>query len=573
MNILLVVAAGAIALFIASRTYAFWLGRVFRLDDRTPPPSETNADGVDFVKSPTQVVFAHHFASIAGAGPIVGPIIALAFGWGPAWLWIVLGGIFYGAVHDMSTMCVSLREGGRSIAEIARRTLGGTGYLLFLTFLLLVISIVNAIFLKLSAGALSSMYPVDALGAGARDLLTVVEKDGVSYGRIGGIATTSVIVMTIAAPVIGLLVARKRVAGLRIFAIGAAVCVIGVLAGFQWPVGVSPDAWLIILAVYVTIACLMPVWLLLQPRDFMNVQILYCGIALLLTAAVIGGLQGETMQLATSAIGEQQEAGKPFWPIMFITIACGAISGFHSLVATGTTIKQLPRETDCRRIGYNAMLLESLLAVLVLVAVGSQMDLPAYRATMDTSQGGGAILTFAVGCGSLFTNLGIPMPIGCVLGILIIEGFLVTTLDTSIRLARYLLDELFAAAGWRKGPVVGTLIAVALMLGFAFSKDAYDALWPYFGAGNQLIGALALTTVSIWLLRRRRTFWFAALPAAFMVVTALAALGMSVRTEAGRDDPAWLVVGAGVLLLALGGGFVVVAITTALRTGRETEAS
>jgi carbon starvation protein len=579
MNVLLVVGLGGALLLAASRIYPFWIGRVFGLDDRTPPPSVQFADDKDYVKSPTHVVFAHHFASIAGAGPIVGPIIALSFGWGWSWLWIILGGILYGAVHDMTSMCVSLREGGKTIAEIARRTLGNRGYFLFVAFLLLVISLVNAIFLKLSALALSSLYPLSDLGlAPDQTLLRTVMKGGVAYGKIGGIATTSVVVFTLFAPLLGWLITRRRLGAAKALGLSVVVCVAGVLLGFRWPVTIEPDVWMRILAAYVFIACWVPVWLLLQPRDFMNVQLLYGGLALLLVSSVATGVGGGSMRLDLSRVAAGSAEQGPVWPILFITIACGAISGFHSLVATGTTIKQIPRETDCRRVGYNAMLLESFLALLVLVAVGSQFDSSTYAAMMGP-QNRGAILTFAVGTGRMFEHLGIPMAVGAVMGLLVIEGFLVTTLDTSVRLARYLFEELWGCL-WRGSPpwlmrqsLFNTTCAVGMMLLLAYSGKAYDQIWRLFGAGNQLIGALALTTVSLWLLQRRKPVWFTALPAIFMVATAVGALALLVVKRLHGDDPLrFVMVGAGLLLLILSVGFVFVAagrVYAALREQRQ----
>lgn len=567
MNVLLVVAAGAALLALAGRLYARWIGRLFELDDRNRTPSVAREDGRDFVPTRSDVVFAHHFASIAGAGPIVGPIIALAFGWGWAWLWIVLGAIFYGAVHDMSTMCVALRERGCTIAEVARRTLGRPGFLLFIAFLLLVISVVNAVFLRLSADALSSMYPLAALGLPEdQTLLRVHEHDGVRSGRIGGIATTSVIIMTLAAPVLGLLVRRRTLRGVQPFIAAAAVAVAGVLLGFSFPVSLGAATWMIVLAGYVLVACWIPVWMVIQPRDYMNVQLLYGGLLLLLCSTVVGGLGGAMMQLPASSVATGSARLGPVWPIMFITIACGAISGFHALVATGTTIRQIPRESDCRRIGYNAMLLESLLALLVVATIAGTMTPEIYR--LNVTSAGGPIQTFAVACGSAFARLGIPVAVGCVLGILIVEGFLITTLDTSVRLARYLFEELWRELGGTGTPALlrstafNTVCAVGLMLIFALSQDAAAALWPYFGAGNQLIGAMALTTVTVWLLRRGRPVAFAAVPAAFMVLTAIAALAWLVQREAGRDaNPLRaVVVGGGVLLLALAAGFVITAV-------------
>ena len=578
MNILIIVGIGGFLLWLATRIYPYWIGRVFGENDDNPPPSERFADGSDYVKTPTQVVFAHHFASIAGAGPIVGPIIALAYGWGPAWLWIVLGGIFYGAVHDMTAMFVSVREGGKTIAEIARRELGKFGYLLFVAFLLLVLSLVNAIFLKLSANALSSSYPLAALGLeDGQTMFRTVIQHGVSMARIGGIATTSVIIMTFISPMMGWLIHRRGVGTLPIFLIASVVCILSVGAGFRWPVSIVSNTWMLVLAAYVCFACWIPVWIIIQPRDFMNVQILYGGLGLLVVGTLVAGIsggEGSAMQLPLSSIASGTVSKGPFWPIMFITIACGAISGFHSLVATGTTVKQIPRESDCRRVGYNAMILESFLALLVLVAVGSQMNTASYDANMSSS--GGVILTFAVGCGGLFSQLGIPMAIGCVLGILIIEGFLVTTLDTAVRLGRYLFEELWVClAGGENGqppPIFrhhgfNTACTVGLMLLFTYSEKAYAALWPFFGAGNQLIGALTLTTVTMWLLRRGKRggkVWFAAIPAVFMVATAVSALGWLVAkkwADESAGDERFIIVGTGILLLLLSGGFVLVAVS------------
>jgi carbon starvation protein len=583
MNVLLIVGVGALLLFLASRTYPFWIARVFDQDDRAAPPAVRLADGRDYVATPTHVVFAHHFASIAGAGPILGPTLALAFGWGPAWLWIVLGGIFYGAVHDMSSMFVSVREGGRTIAEIARRTLGTGGYLLFVAFLLLVLSLVNAIFLKASAAALTSAYPLSLLGEGAEGFLKTFTDpdDGIVQGRIGGIATTSVIVMTLAAPLLGYLIIRRQIRAASAFMIAGAVCAAGVLLGFSHPVALDARTWMWVLAVYVFLACWAPVWLLLQPRDYMNVQLLYGGMALLLAGTIAAGLRGAQPVMAVESLGQTRQ---PLWPIMFITIACGAISGFHSLVATGTTVRQIPRESDCRRVGYNAMLLESLLALLVLTTVAGQIPHGEYMGIVYPESGAGnAILAFALGCGRLFSHLGIPLAVGCVLGILVIEGFLITTLDTAVRLGRYLFEELWSclAAGRVPAPfrwsLFNTGCAVGMMLVFALSAKAFGALWPYFGSGNQLIGALALTTVTLWLIRRRKPFWFTAIPAAFMVVTAVAALLLTVHAEMGRSQAGEInavVPAAGALLLGLAGGFVLVSaarIRGALREATRVE--
>jgi carbon starvation protein len=567
MNILVPVAVAAVVLWLALRVYPRWIARVFREDDSNPPPSETFADGRDFVKSRTHVVFGHHFATIAGAGPIVGPILALAFGWQPVWLWVVLGGILFGAVHDMTSMFVSMREGGRSIARIAKDTLGATGYLLNLIVLIFVLTIVNAIFLNLSVTALTSSYPLAALGLqpGQR-LLATVEQNGVALGRIGGIATTSVFVITAFAPLLGWLIRRRALSMGAAYLTAAIVCVSSVVLGFLAPISFSGDTWRVLMTFYVFVACALPVWLVLQPRDFTNVQLLYGGMLLLLVSTVIVGIfHGAALQSPAYDVQTGERVLKSaIWPILFVTVACGAISGFHSLVASGTTVKQLPRESDVRRIGYGGMVLESFLAVLVLVAVASMLPQAEYlRVVYPEGAPSNPILAFALGVGRM-VNLAlpaVPIAVAAVIGILMIEGFVVTTLDSSIRLARYLLEEFWdylyagSAPALLRHPVFNTALAVGMMFFFAVSGTVRQ-MWPVFGAGNQLIGALALITVSVWLVQRARQHLFALLPAIFMICTTLAALFLLVRQHLASANLA--LGGAALLLLFLSVGVVLI---------------
>ena len=599
MNSLIPIFIAAACLLTAARFFGPWLARVFRLDDTKPTPATTArassdsstdhaAHDADFVASPTQVVFAHHFASIAGAGPIVGPILALAFGWGPAWIWIIVGGIFFGAVHDMSSLAISMREGGRSVAEIARRTLGRSGFLLFITFLILVLSLVNAIFLNLSAASLTSLISLDALGIEAEDtMLRTIEVDGVRKAVIGGIATTSVFVMTLCAPFLGWAVMRGRVRGVQAAGIAALICATSVVVGFLFPLQLhenperAKELWTILLTVYVFAGAWTPVWLILQPRDFCNVQILYVGLALLAIGVVVGGLMGTQAPLETmlperaAAVAGDADVTKPrdpMWPFLMITIACGAISGFHSLVSSGTTVKQISRQSDCRRIGFNGMLLESFLAVLVLITVASHLSADEYESIVRPVEGkGNAIVAFALACGRSFSSLGIPTDLGSVLGILIIEGFLVTTLDTAVRLCRYLFEELWTGLFGDRTPtfmrsrLFNTAAAVAMMFGFA-AASWYDAIWPIFGSGNQLIGALTLTTVTVWLILKGRRWLFAAVPAVIMLATTLVALALQARTN--FDGERWVLAWTGSLLFVLAVAFAIVAavrVRSALR--------
>jgi carbon starvation protein len=434
-----------------------------------------------------------------------------------------------------------------------------------------VLTIVNAIFLNLSVAALTSTYPVTALGmeAGQQMLGTTVQ-NGVVHARIGGIATTSVFIITLVAPWLGYLIRHDRISTLNAYIVAAIVCTLSVVAGFAWPISMSGETWRWVMSGYVFVACAIPVWLMLQPRDLINVQILYGGMALLFLSVLIVGAGGATFQAPPSDIsGGEALARGSIWPFLFITVACGAISGFHSLVASGTTVKQVPRETDCRRIGYGAMILESFLALLVLTAVGSMLPRAEYLSVVYPTDGvSNPVLAFSLAAGRLINSAVpfIPIAVAVVLGILMIEGFVVTTLDTAVRLCRYLIEEFWSFAFQRQAPAVlrhpvaNTVFAVVLMLFFALSSTVRQ-MWPVFGAGNQLIGALALTTVSVWLVQRGRRYRFALIPAAFMIATTLAALLVLVRNNmaAAGGNPVLGVTAAGLLVFSVG----VVAVGTA----------
>jgi carbon starvation protein len=568
MNLLVPVVAAAGCLALAYRWYPRYIARVFKEDDRNLPPSERLADGVDYVKSRSHVVFAHHFATIAGAGPLVGPTLALAFGWQPVWLWIVVGGIAFGAMHDMSAMFLSLREGGQTVAGIAQRTLGPVGYVLNLVVLLFVLTIMNAIFLNLSVTALTSTYPLTALGADASvTLVGTMLVDGVVHARIGGIATTSVFVITACAPVLGWLIRRDRISTPTAYGLALVVCIASIVAGFAAPVSLSGEVWRYVMTGYILLACALPVWLVLQPRDFTNVQILYGGIALIFVALVVVGASGGSMQAPAfdRVAGEAALRGN-IWPLLFITVACGAISGFHSLVASGTTSKQIPRESDARRIGYGAMLVESFLAILVIAAVGSMLTQTEYLSIVyPAGAASNPILGFALAAGRAIHQAFpvIPVAMAVVFGILMLEGFVVTTLDSAVRLCRYILQELWTVAyagtppAWARNTYVNSGVAVALLFGFSVSGTIRQ-MWPVFGAGNQLIGALTLTTVTVWLVQRARQHWFATIPAVFMIVTTMAALYL--QASANLAGGHTLLGATAVALLSLSVGVVAVGV-------------
>jgi carbon starvation protein len=572
MNVLLVLAAASVVFVLAGRFYSRYVAKSVGEDPGRPTPAVTCADGRDYVATKRFVVFGHHFSTIAGAGPILGPTMAILYGFVPAWLWVVLGGVFIGAVHDFTTLFVSMREGGKSMAEVARKTLGSSGFKLFIAFTLVMIVLVTSSFLSATSISLTSLWPLDKIGVeeGETFLKTVV-RDGVIMGRIGGIASTSVIFITLCSPLLGFLLYKKGLKSVFAYLIAAAICVGSILIGIAHPVTLGPTTWMIIISIYVFFAAGVPVWLILQPRDFINVQILYGGIGLLVVSLFSCGFQGMTVTMPRFNLAEGAAHLGLIWPMMFITIACGAISGFHALVGGGTTCKQLGQETDARRVGYNAMLLESLLAVCVLLALGAVLAFSDYKAIVwptDPAVRSNPILGFSLAAGRLFHfGLGIPVALGTVFGILLVEGFVVTTLDSAVRLSRYLFEELWSIA-LKKVPRLfrhywfNSGLSVLLMWVLAYS-NAFNTLWPIFGTANQLLAAMALLTVSAWLLLRKRRNWFTLAPAVFMIVTTLVSLGILLAGYVRTGN--YILMAADLLLFALSVGVVLLSVKTFMR--------
>jgi len=570
MNVLIPLVLVLAAFGLAVRYYGRTMNRVFGVDLQRPTPAIAQADGIDYCATRSHIVFGHHFATIAGAGPIVGPVIALAYGWLPALLWIVIGSIFIGAVHDMSALFVSVRERGHSIADIARRALGNTGYALFVMFSLCLLILVAAVFLELTAKALTSTEALETLGLAAdQTLLKTTTVKGEVHGVLGGIASTSVIVITCIAPILGLLYHRAKIHASLAYAIAAATCVVSVLIGFLFPLRMDPEHWKIALSIYTLIAAGLPVWILLQPRDFTNVQLLYIGLIVILAALLVGGVAGtaKLTEIQPTALGAGAKALGPVWPMMFITIACGAISGFHCFVASGTSSKQLATERDIRTVGYGGMILEGLLAVGVVLALAT--SLPAAKYTSVVWPGGARgnpVLGFALGVGGLLGgSFGLKMALGTVIGLLLVEGFLATTLDSCIRLTRYMFEELWSIVFGAATPRVlrwywfNSGLAVVLMFLLAYF-GTWKAIWPLFGASNQLLASLGLITVSVWLVQRGRSWVYTLLPTAFMGATAIGALVWMIRVK-----EQLLIRGGAAVLLALAAGVALMALRVVLR--------
>jgi len=571
MNILFYFLSALLIFGLAIRFYSRYVAKQLGEDPKRATPAVEKNDGRDYVPAKLHVLFGHHFSSISGAGPIIGPTMGILYGFVPGWLWVVFGGVFIGAVHDFTSLFVSIREGGKSMAEIARKTLGKWGFVLFILFTIVMIVLVTSSFLKATATSLTSKWPLDKLELPADQTLlrTEVAENGEVLGIIGGIASMSVVIITLFSPFLGYLLYKRKVKTYKAYLLAAILCLSSIYIGILRPINLSPETWMIILSVYVLFASGAPIWMILQPRDFVNVQILYLGIFILFFSLFLGGFGGLTLKMPAFNLAEGIKNLGFVWPMLFITIACGAISGFHALVTTGTDCRQLSKETDAKRIGYNGMILESVLALCVLLALGSILTFTDYKAIVWPKTGlSNPILAFSLAVGKLLHNsLSIPMALGCVFGILMVEGFVITTLDTAVRLNRYLFEELWniifkKVPGILKRYWVNSGLACVLMWLLAYF-NTFVALWPIFGTANQLLSAMTLIAVSTWLFLKGKKNWFTLIPAAFMLSTTTASLVILLFKKYLPQKNITLIT-TDILLLVLSLGVTYLAIKTAL---------
>ena len=481
---------------LAYRTYGRYVANALRINDERETPAHRHEDGVDFVPASRPVVLGHHFASIAGAGPIVGPIIAISFGWLPTFLWILFGAVFIGAMHDFTTMVASVRHRGRTISDVVEDYLGVPAKRLFVLFAFAALILVIGVFTNIVATTFVNK-PEVATTSGLFVALAI------GYGTV----TRRFSIPLIPATIAGL--------------IGLAFCI---YLGGQFPIIASWKFWVGATFVYVGIAAVIPVWALLQPRDYLNSYLLYG----MLGAGILGLFVAAPNLQIDAFTGLRHERLGPMFPILFVTVACGAISGFHSLVASGTTSKQLDRETDAKFIGYGGMLLEAVLAVLALIAAGVATTAGHGAALMEI----GPIAIFANGVGGFMSALGIPVELAVSFVALAVSAFALTSLDTCTRLARLLFSEFFSTRAARtslKRPgLVGnryfaTGIVVALGAALTFS-GSFAAAWPVFGAANQLLAALALLAVAVWLAKLGTDNRFVVIPMFFMFAVTVVAL-------------------------------------------------
>jgi len=522
----LVLALGWFAL--GYRVWANRLASVLGIDPERPTPAQTRNDGVDYVPAKNWLVlFGHHFSSICGAGPIIGPAMAVAYwGWAPSLLWVLVGCVLMGAVADFTSLFVSVRSDGLSIPEISRAEISPRARLLFSLFILLALILVIAVFAIFAA----------------RTFLEAPDTVVPSFALI----PTAILS--------GYLFYRTRLSNAVVTLIGLVLLCLALFAGVKVPIqlpplmGLAPDAlWTLALLAYCFVASVAPVHILLQPRDYLASFLLFGAIGIGLASVFLTAPPMQATALRAFEPDDWPGAG-PLWPMLLVTIACGAISGFHSLVSSGTTSKQLDRETHACRIGYGGMLTEGLVGVLVIISVGAALRSEELSAILRNA---GPIAAFSQGYGAL--SLPLLGDYGKAFAVMALNAFILTTLDTATRIGRYLAQELFSMRD--KYAATALVVVTAAALGLT---GQWHRIWPAFGTSNQLIAALALLVGSCWLARRGRPVAYTLIPSCLMMATTSAAFlyqlyGALVRVDprTGASDPDWFIAGVVAVLIVL----------------------
>ncbi len=569
MNSLILAVVVFAAYLIAYHTYGKYLAnKIFKLDPNRKTPAHELRDDIDYMPAKKEVLFGHHFTSIAGLGPIVGPAIAIIWGWVPAVLWVALGPIFLGGVHDFASLVASMRNKGVSIGELTANLVNSRTRYLFLAIIFFELWIVIAIF-SLIMGILFNMFPQSVFPVWMQIPIAVwagymIYKKG---GHLNLITIIAVILMYAT-----------------------------IVIGAYWPLklpglfGLTPvETWLIILLIYVFFASTLPVWTLLQPRDFINAHQLIIAMLLLFVGTIVAH-----PAIVAPATNLHATGAPPLWPFLFVVIACGAISGFHSLVSSGTSSKQIDKEPDALFVGYGGMLMEGALATLVIVSVAAAIGIAYKTKTGQILTGaaawqyhysswqaaaglGSKLNAVIIGAANLMHSYGIPIVIGTTIMAVFLVSFASTTLDTATRIQRYVIGEFFTDIGLPSlsNRWISTFLAVltAFLLAFA-QKGGKGALilWPLFGTVNQLLAGLALLVATVYLARIKKPIWFTALPMIFMVIMTGWAMILNIKKFAHTHNTLLFTIGLIVFLLEV---WMIIEAVIALRkylSGRGVEA-
>ena len=543
MTALLIILAAIVLLFAGYVFYGSYLAKQWGIDPAKKTPAKTMPDGVDYVEAKPAVLMGHHFSSIAGAGPINGPIQAAVFGWVPVFLWCVIGGIFFGGLQDFGSLFASIRHDGKSVGEIIKDSMGSKSKKLFIIFALLVLILVIASFVNVVAGTFFTT---------AEEIVASGKAFGFTTNPTNNQTTAMISVLFIVLAICyGIMTNKGGVKVLPATIIGivgiVAIVVLGLNVGFV----MNRTGWIIFVALYIAIASLIPVWIMLQPRDYLSSFLLYAMMLIAIVGIILSAFKGN-VKFEIPAFAGWKVNGSFMFPTLFITVACGACSGFHSLIASGTTSKQLDSEKTAKAVGYGSMLIESALGIVSLIAVGVVWE------AWKGKEFGSPSAAFGAGIATLFADKGTSVynTITALLT-LAVSVFALTSLDSATRLSRFMFSELFLkddAVPWKDATVVRKLLAnplfgTALMviIGSSLGALKLSAIWSVFGAANQLLAGIALLAVAAWLgeVGKNNKMFF--IPMIFMLAATLTQLVITVIKQTGviaagkfsASDPAW----------------------------------
>ncbi len=515
MNGLLLLGLSALILVVAYLFYGRYLVKTWGIDPKATTPAVAKEDGTDFVPTNKWSVFAHQFSSIAGAGPVTGPVMAMMFGWLPAFLWVIIGGVFFGAVQDFGALYASVKTEGKSMGQIIEKYIGRKGKKLFFLFCWIFTLIVIAAFADMVAGTFNG-----------------ISADGAKLAPNASAASISILYVFVAMA-FGLFLKKVKLEGLPKVILGIALIVVMLALGIMFPVYATKTTWIYVVFVYIFFASVTPMWLLKTPRDYLT-TFLFIG---MIVAAVIGVFVSNPTITTPAFVGFKSASGSYIFPTLFVTIACGAVSGFHSLVSSETSSKLVENEKDMLQVGYGSMLLESLLAILVIVIVGALPNLKASGvldstlANMALADTATPFTKFSAGVTGLVAQLGLPQSWGLCIMTMFVSALALTSLDAVARISRMSFQEFFEVEeGQEPSGLVKVLTnkyvstIISLVCGYLLSLGGYVNIWPLFGSANQLLAAMVLISLAVFLKVTGRKGFMLYIPMVLMFIVTMTAL-------------------------------------------------